>query len=65
MKKYTIKDGVIRIAIEVASKETGELIFTRYCDVEDIAHELADIATHKSWKVVKTYYTDEVGRCWG
>ena len=63
---YTIINKPVRVAIEVYSTETWELLFTRYCDIDNVAAEIGNI--HKSqslgtrWTINRTYLCDDAGR---
>lgn len=61
MKTYKIKDKIVRIGIEVQNAETGELIFTRFCNVDKIAENIIEIERNPYNRIHRTYLADELG----
>lgn len=62
MKTYRINDKIVRIGIEVQNEETGELIFTTFCNVDKIAKNILEIERNPYNRIHRTYLADEYGR---
>lgn len=52
-----------RLAIVISlDREDPENYMTRFCDFKDGAKTINEIQTHKGWRILETYISNEYGQ---